>query len=261
MKFRSSAGAGKVLLLLFAGPLLSLSPLSGADSPGELARELREKRACEEMVRALAERLEYREELLQTGIAEKKIDPREEKRIRSSLEKLRKMGAKLKEKGVMTPGERKNIERELGNCYRLIWFFYRTEKIFAYSLYGKKYYLKEPWQTKYRKTTLSGKDMEEIMKVLEQLRRMRNNADKSADKESASLKKEIAGLGEKLLLEKYFTLEKPEEPAPEKAGKGRSDTKKKTTANKTKQPQTAKEKTSGRQQETPKNIKRNDENE
>ena len=245
----------KSFLLLLGGVAFAFAPLSGGDALKDIAKDLQGKRNCEEMIRLLTERLEDREEYLQMGIDGKKIDPREEKKIRSSLEKLRKIKEKLKEKGTMNQKEKQAVYRELANCYRMIWFYSRKEKIFSYSLYGKMFYLKEPWQTKYQRATLSGKDMEDILKVIEQIRRMRIGADKTADKEAASLKKEVTHVGEKLLLEKFFTLEKPEEPPAEKSVKNRSGSEKKSTSEKIKQPQAAKNKEKKRQKETPNSIK------
>lgn len=200
----------------------TVTTVFSAESLGELASQLRKKKLYNDMNKHISQYLEDREEYLKNGIENGRINAREEKTIRRSLNKIKTLRDKFREKGSLSTGERKAIQRELNVCYRLIWFYSRKAEIFSYDLYGKKFYLKDPWQKRFQRSALSRKDMEEIMKVIHAIWGMRKNVDHAADKnakEMNEMKKYILKEGEKLLLEKYFTLDKPEEKVTEKKQK------------------------------------------
>lgn len=212
-------GAGREKIMIFPAEKravlflawLFLSPVfCYADTLHDVAKELRQKNSNNEMKANLSRYISEREEYLKTAVSSGNINTMEERKIRRSLARLVSMQEKAKEKEVLSPGEVKNIRRELNNCYRLIYFYSRKDGAFTYDLYGKKFYLKEAWQNRFDKANLSAKDMEEIIKLLNKLWRMRNIAMDSHDASDRKEKKEyIASEGAKLLLEKYFTLEKP----------------------------------------------------
>ena len=181
-----------------------------ADTLGKVAKELRKNNAGNELKENLSRYIEEREEYLKNAISSGKINKTEEKTIRRSLERLSALREKAKEKDSLSPGDIKNIRRELSHCYHLIYFYSRKDGTFTYDLYGKKFYLKEAWQKRFDRAALSRKDMEEMMSLFNKLWRMRNYVKDSENTPDVKAQKEyIIREGEKLLLEKYFTLEKP----------------------------------------------------
>ena len=196
-------------LLSFAASVFYFSHfllLSGAETMKELKQDLRQKRALTNMERRITESLEDRKEYLLTGIEKGLIDANEEKRIRRAIERVRLQFERLKEKEKLTANDEKNLNRQLARIYRLIWFSSRKEGIFVYPANGKKFFLKEPWQTKYQKSSLSDKDMEEILNTLNRFWRL-NNIVKDNSTITAEERKTVLQRGEKVLLEKYFTLQ------------------------------------------------------
>lgn len=191
----------------------------------------------------ISEFFEEREEFLEMGKASGKIDPIEEKKIRQSLTRLRARWNKYKENGTLTVSGERNLRKELAHIYRMIFFYSRKDKVFTYSRFGKKFYLKEPWQTRYQRVTLSKRDMEEIMTIFNMISRKssqlkHSSAFSSTSRDAEESASKLSAESEKMLLKKYFTLEKPIE---KNLQKGRNKTKKKITektSNGNKQPKT-----------------------
>ena len=197
------------ILSLAAILLLSgiFQTLPGAETMKELKRELRQKRSLTGMEKRIRESLEDRKEYLQTGIEKGLIDANEEKRIRRAIERVRIRFEKLKEKDKLTPNDEKNLNKQLAGIYRLTWFCSQQKGVFVLTINGKKFFLKDPWQTKYQKSSLSDKEMEEILNTLNRFWRLNNFLKGSNSGITAEEKTGALARGEKVLLEKYFTLQ------------------------------------------------------
>ena len=207
--FRRKEVMRRIRLFSFAAIIFFSSSalcLSGAETMKELKQDLRQKKALASMERRITESLEDRKEYLQNGIDKGLIDADEEKKILRAIERIRTQFARLKEKEKLTPNDEKNLNRQLSRIYRLIWFCSRKEGIFIYHANGKKFFLKEPWQSKYQKSSLSDKEMEEILNTLNRFGRL-NNFLKESGAIAEEERKNILQRGEKVLLEKYFTLQ------------------------------------------------------
>ena len=197
-----------------------------AESMSALKRDLRQNRDFTSMERQIREYLEDRKEYLQTGIENGTISKEEEKKILRALERIRTQFERAKEKEKLTPETKKNIYRQIHQVYRLIWFCSRPAGIFVYQYNGKKFYLMEPWQTKFRKSALSNKEMEEILNTLNRIWRLQNFIKDSNKGISKEEKKAITLQAEKVLLEKYFTLQKVSLPEKKNAGTEKKNIKK-----------------------------------
>lgn len=190
-----------------------------------VAKELRDSARKTRMDKELDFAIADREEFLTDGLEKKTINPAEEKKIRSSLRKLRAMQKTMRTKGSLSPKEHKRFQTELAYCYHLIYFASRKEGEFTYSLEnGKKFYLHPEYQKKADRASLSRKDMQEIHKVMNQVWRLR-----ARFRNPDFPKEEKPGLLEackNLLLEKYFTETKPLPPPPKKAASQKTPGKK-----------------------------------
>ena len=114
----------------------------------------------------------------------------------------------------------------------MIWFYSRKDDLFVYTYQGEKYFLKEPWQSRFMRTTLSSKDMEGILKTVNKVWRLRSRIDKTGNKIPEEELQEIRAQIKALLLEEYFSLEKPETNTGKRENRaGKSKNLQKTTKN------------------------------
>lgn len=192
-----------LLLLIF---LLSLS---GSDRDlRNVARELRDSARKTKMEKELSYAIEDREEMLGAGLERKNINPGEERKIRSSLRRLRALEKSMKSKGSLSAGELKRFREELAFCYHLIYFASRKEGEFTYTLEGgKKFYLLPEYQRRADRASLSRKDMKEIHKTMNRVWRLRSRLKNPAFPENE--RKQLLEECSYILLEKYFTDKKP----------------------------------------------------
>lgn len=196
--------------LFFLLPLLFLaSDLPGHDAElKNVAKTLRQNARKTRMEKEFSFAIADREEMLEMGLERKSINPAEERKIKSSLRKLRTMERSMKAKGSLSARELQKFREELAYCYHLIYFANRKEGEFTYTLEGgEKFYLLPEYQRRADRASLSRKDMKEIHKVMNRvwLLRSRMKNPNFPKKERQRLLEDCAAL----LTEKYFTDQKP----------------------------------------------------
>ena len=125
-----------------------------------MAREIRVSRNIRDQLEDQALTVEY-------ALKHQQLTPAEHKKISAILNNIEKMRVKARQKGSMTPAEAKNIQREISNAYRLIWFMRKnkngkTQKI---HFLGRELQLRSvAEQQQYESGKLNQKQMQDILR-------------------------------------------------------------------------------------------------
>ena len=125
-----------------------------------MAREIRVSRSIRDQLEDQALTVEY-------ALKHQQLTPAEHKKISAILNNIEKMRVKARQKGSMTPTEAKNIQREISNAYRLIWFMRKNKngKTQKTHFLGRELQLRSvAEQQQYESGKLNQKQMQEILR-------------------------------------------------------------------------------------------------
>ena len=193
-----------------------------ASELNSVAREIR-------VSRRVREQIEDQTRLLEYAIEKEQLTPGEQRRIKSILEGIERMLARVEKNGKMTQNEAQNIQKELNRAYRTLWFLRRKklDKNQKIVFLGRQIVLREEYRKKFESGSLNQKEMKEMKEILhayyaasrvrEQLR-----TDDLSPQHRANLEKECF-----TLLADYFTLAEPAAPSDPAAKKANTPPKKK----------------------------------
>ena len=162
-----------ILLLAATGATLSADKTSWEERSrsrkevSKAAQELNDMARGSRVARNVRDHLEHLGKIIDYALKQEQLTGTEKRRIDSIRKNIERHLERIDEEGELTTREAEKLYSEITRGYRLLWFLRRnnTGKKLRMSILGKEIALREEYQKKADKNSLSKEEMEDILKA------------------------------------------------------------------------------------------------